>query len=86
MGEEYGIKAKELLKARSRHREARRVLLEMSYRLNMRYRPLVSIGEEVGGVGGAALRNNHVRLQGEMAHDRALSHRVKKIHDKLDSV
>ncbi|MCX6355740.1 MAG: hypothetical protein NTZ78_12690 [Candidatus Aureabacteria bacterium] len=35
VGKEYGVKPEELLKARSPHREGRRVLIEMSYLLNI---------------------------------------------------
>ena len=86
VGDEYHIKAEELLKARSRHREARRVLLEMGYWLNMGYQPLKAIGDELGGVGGAAMRNNHLRLQRQMMRDGRLAKRVKRIHDTLVSV
>ena len=44
-GEKYGVKPEELLKARSSYREARRVLIEMSHRLNMSYSPLQKLGE-----------------------------------------
>jgi len=84
--EEYGVKPEELLKARSPYREARRVLIEMSYRLNMSYRPLQKLGEELGGIGGAAVANNHMRLQKQMLRDRKLAKRVKHIHDKVISV
>jgi len=86
VGEEYGVRPEELLMARSVHREARRVLIEMSYRLNMSGKSLQKIGDELGCISGAAVRNNHMRLQKEMARDRALEKRVNKIHDKLVSV
>jgi REP element-mobilizing transposase RayT len=86
VGEEYGVKPAELLKARSPHREARRVLIEMSYRLNMRGRPLQKLGEELGGVSGAALTNNHKRVLQQEARDGKLGQRVKQIQLKVLSV
>ena len=62
VGKEYGVRPEEVVKARSPWREARRVLIEMSYRLNMSYRSLQKLGDELGGIGGAAVANNHMRL------------------------
>ena len=86
VGEEYGVKPAENFKVRSPHREARRVLLEMSYRLNTNYLPLQKLGDELGGIGGAAITNNHMRLQQQMSDDARLTRRVEKIHRKLFSV
>ena len=86
VGEEYGVKPEELLKVRSPYREARRVLIEMSYLLNVSYRPLEKLGDELGGIGGAAVTNNHMRLQKQMLKDRELAKRVKQIYNKLVSV
>ena len=86
VGEEYGVKPEELLKARSSYREARRVLIEMSHRLNVSYSPLQKLGKELGGIGGAAVASNHTRLKKQMLRDRELAKRVKKIHNKLISV
>ncbi|MCX6355145.1 MAG: hypothetical protein NTZ78_09620 [Candidatus Aureabacteria bacterium] len=86
VGEEYGVKPEELLKARSPHKEVRRVLIEMSYLLNMSYRPLEKLGGELGGIGGAAVTNNHMRLEKQMLEDRKLEKRAKQIHNKLVSV
>jgi hypothetical protein len=85
VGEEYGVKPGELLKARSPYREARRVLIEMSYRLNMSYRPLQKLGEELGKIGGAAVAHNHTRFRKHMVNDKRLSKRVEKIQSKLIS-
>jgi hypothetical protein len=83
VGEEYGVKPGELMKARSPHREARRLLIEMTYRLNMSYSPLQKLGKELGGIGGGAVANTHMRLQKQMMRDRKLAKRAKRIHDKL---
>jgi len=86
VGEEYGMKPEELLRARSPYREGRRVLIEMVYRLNMSQRPLQRLGDELGGIGGAAVANNHTRIQKQILDDGRLSKRVKKIYNKLVSV
>jgi chromosomal replication initiation ATPase DnaA len=86
VGKKYGVKPEELLKAGSSCREARRVLIEMSHRLNMSSIPLQKLGEELGGIGGAAVANNHMRLQKQMLKDGELAKRVKRIHNKLISV
>jgi len=83
VGEEYGVRAEELMKARSPHREARRVLIEMSYLLNVSYRPLEKLADELGGIGGAAVTNNHMRLQKQMLKDRELVKRVEKIYKSI---
>jgi hypothetical protein len=67
-------------------REALRVLIEMSYLLNVSYRPLEKLWDELGGIGGAAVTNNHMRLQKQMLKDRELAKQVKQIYNKLVSV
>jgi hypothetical protein len=86
VGKEYGVNPGELLKARSPHREARRILIAMSYRLNMNRNPLQKLGEELGSIGGAAVANTHMRFQKQMLRDRELARRVKQIHNKLVSI
>jgi putative transposase len=80
VGKEYGVRPEELVKARSPWREARRVLIEMSYRLNMSYRPLQKLGDELGGIGGAAVAHNHNRIQKQMLYDKKFAKRVEKIY------
>ena len=83
VGEEYGVRAEDVVNARSPYREARRVLIEMSYRLNMRYRSLQKLGDELGGIGGAAVAQNHNRLQKQMLNDKRLAQRVEKIYKSI---
>ena len=85
VGEEYGVKPSEIMKACSPHREARRVLIEISYRLNSGVRPIQDLGDELGGIGGAAVRNCHMRLQEQIMKDTRLATKVKKIYNKLVS-
>ncbi|MCX6354913.1 MAG: hypothetical protein NTZ78_08425 [Candidatus Aureabacteria bacterium] len=83
VGEEYGVRPEEVVNARSPYREARRVLIEMSYRLNMSYRSLQKLGDELGGIGGAAVAQNHNRLQKQMLNDKKLARRVEKIYKSI---
>ena len=85
VGGEYGVKPAELLKVRSLHREARRVMIAMSYRLNSGGRAIQKLGDELGGIGGAAVRNTHIRLQEQITRDKRLSEKVRKIHERLVS-
>ncbi|MDD5556641.1 MAG: transposase [bacterium] len=86
VGEEYGVKPEDLLKAHSPHREARRVLIEMSCRLNMSHEPLQKLGEKLGGIGGAAVANAHMRFQGKISKDRKLQMRLMRVQDRLVSI
>lgn len=79
VGKEYGVKPEELLKARSPQREARRVLIEMSYRLNMIGQSLQEVGRGPGGIGGDAVAHTHERMQERMSNDRSLSRRIEKL-------
>ena len=83
VGEEYGVKPGDLLTARSPHREARRVLTELSYRLNMSVKTLQLIGAELGGIGGDAVAHTHERMEKRLAKDRSLSRRVEKLQKQL---
>ena len=85
VGGEYGVKPAELLKVRSLHREARRVLIAMSYRLNSGGKAIQTLGDELGGIGGAAVRNTHMRLQEQITRDGRVSEKVRKIHERLVS-
>ena len=83
VGEEYGVKPDKLLKARSAHREARRVLIEMSYRLNMRGKSLQQLGQELGGIGGDAVAHVHERMKERLLRDKRLSRRIERIQKQL---
>lgn len=83
VGEEYGVKPEELLKAHSPHKEARRMLIEMSYLYNMCSKPLQVLGRELGGIGGAAVALAHERMKKEMSMNGDLARRVEHVRDKL---
>ena len=47
---------------------------------------LQKIGDELGGISGAAVTNNRMRLQKQMIKDRKLEKRVTQIYGKIPSV
>ena len=85
VAEEYGIKPEDILMARSKWREARQVLIELSYQLNFRKKSLSQLGGELGGISGAALTHTHQRLQKKMEKDKKLSRRVNRIYQEIIS-
>ena len=85
VAEEYGIKPEEILRARSKWREARQVLIELSYRLNFRKKSLRELGEELGGISAGGLTHTHQRIQKKMKRDKKLSRRVNRIYQEIIS-
>ena len=85
VAKEYGIKPEDILMARSKWREARQVLIELSYQLNFRKKSLSQLGGELGGISGAALTHTHHRLQEKMEKDKKLSLRVNRIYQEITS-
>ena len=76
---EYGVNPPELLEARSKHKEARKVLIELSYRLCLEHKTLREIGRELGGISGAGIARVHERLQEAIKKDINLRERIEKI-------
>ena len=68
---------------RSTYREARQVLIELSYRLNFGKTPLQRLGQELGGIGGASIAHIHKRVQKRMASDKRLSKKINSLHQKI---
>jgi hypothetical protein len=73
VAERFGVPAKELIERRSRHRQARRLLLGLCYALRSGSKSLAEIGMELGGVGAAALCRNRIMLEEELEVDRHLA-------------
>jgi putative transposase len=76
---EYKVSAHEILKARSPWREARQVLVEVIYRLNITKKSLQELGQELGGIGGDAIGHAHERFQRKLKHDKRISQRMERI-------
>jgi len=80
---EYGISATEILEARSRHKEARKVLIELAYRLCLDRKSLKDLGLELGGISGPGIARVHERFQKTIQGDKDLSRRVSKVESLL---
>jgi putative transposase len=85
VAKEYNVKPEEILKARSKCREARQVLIELSYQLNFRKKSLQKLGEELGGIGGDSVAHAHERIQNKMKEEKKLSRGVEQICKKIIS-
>jgi putative transposase len=83
VSKEYGTVPEKLLTARSPWREARQVLIELSYRLNFMKKSLQELGWELGGIGGASIAHTHKRIQKKMMSDKRLSKKVNSLHHKI---
>ena len=85
VAEEYGVRPEEILRARSKWREARQVLIELSYQLNFRKKSLQKLGEKLGKIGGDSIVHTHQRMQKKMKKDKKLSQQVNRLYQKMIS-
>jgi len=83
VAQEYGLKPQEIVKARSLWREARQVLLEMSYRVHLRKKSLYELGQDLGGISGDAVAHAHERIQKKIQKDKQLSERIDTIYRNI---
>ena len=83
VAKEYGVKAEEISKSRSRHKEARQVLLDITYRTNFKIRSLKEMGQELGGVSGERINQVHKKVQIELKQNKQLEERVGKIMESI---
>ncbi|MCX6340125.1 MAG: transposase [Candidatus Aureabacteria bacterium] len=79
VAKEYGVRADDIIKSRSKSREARQVLLEISHRLNLRKKNLREMGIELGGISGEAITKIHNRIKNRIKIDEVLSNRITRI-------
>lgn len=80
---EYGATSKEILEPRSTWREARKVLLEICYKLKFSRLNCKELGRQLGGIGGDAVAHNHKRFQKTMERDKKLSKKIVRIYANL---
>ena len=85
VAKEYGIRAEDIIKSRSRFREARQVLMEISHRMNLSRKSLREIGRELGGVSGEAITKIHNQMQVRLKKDRKLAKRIDGVVRRLQS-
>ena len=83
VAKEYGIEAEEIIKKRSKFREARQVLLEISHRLNLRKRSMRQMGAELGGISGEQISQAHNAIQAKLQRDSKLQRRIETIFSQL---
>jgi REP element-mobilizing transposase RayT len=83
VAKEYGTYPEKILRAHSKRREARQVLIELSYQTNFRKKSLMQLGEELGGVGGDSIAHTHKRIQKKMKEDKKFARRVNRIYQEF---
>jgi putative transposase len=79
VAKEYEVKPEEIIIAHSKHIEARKILVELCYRLCLESKTLKEIGVELGGVTGAGVARVHERLSERIREDKNLSARFAKL-------
>ena len=77
VAEEYGVRPEEILRPRSKSREARQVLIELGYQLNFKKKSLGELGRELGGIGGDGVAHVHERIQNKIKKDKRLFQRME---------
>lgn len=85
VAEEYEVKPEEIKRVRSKWREARQILIELSHQLNFREKSLQELGEELGGIGGGGISHTHQRIQNKTKKDKKLSRRINRIYQEIIS-
>jgi len=85
VAEEYGVMVSEITKKYSKHREARLMLLELCYRLNLRKRSTREMGTELGGISGEQVIQAHRLMQKRIKEDRVLWKRVEEVTSRLQT-
>ncbi len=83
VAQDYGVEPQEIVKARSQWREARQVLIEMSYRLHVTKKSLHELGQDLGGITGDAVSHAHERIQKRIIKDRQLSELIDKVYRNI---
>jgi hypothetical protein len=73
VAERFGVPAHQLIGRRSRHRQARRVLLRLCFDVRSGPKSLADIGMELAGVGAAALCRNRRILEEDLNRDSELA-------------
>lgn len=75
----YGVKAEEILVMRSKHKEARKALIELSYRFCLFSKSLRELGQELGGMSGPGIARVHERLKDKMDKDKHLRNKILRL-------
>ena len=75
----YGVRAEEILVMRSKHKEARKVLIELSHRFCLINKSLRELGRELGGISGSGIVRVHERLKNKIDKDKQLKDKISKL-------
>jgi putative transposase len=85
VAEEYGVDVKEIVKRRSRHKEARQVLLGICHRFNFKKRSLREMGKELGGISGERITQASNLIHGRIQRESKLKKRIDRIVSRLQT-
>ncbi|MFH1260265.1 MAG: helix-turn-helix domain-containing protein [Elusimicrobiota bacterium] len=66
----YQIKIDDILKKKSKHIEARNILIELSYLSNIHSKSMTEIGRELGGISGSGVCYAHKRIRDRLNKDK----------------
>jgi putative transposase len=80
---DYGVTSEEVESSWSKWREARQVLMELSYRLNYRKKSLRELGHELGGIGGDSIAHSRAKLRIRLRKDKSLLKRIERLERNL---
>lgn len=83
VAKEYKVNEEELCRKRSRHAEARSILIELSRRYITKQKSMSAIGEVLGGISISAIGQNSKRLTKKLAEDRDLKRNFEAIEKAL---
>jgi hypothetical protein len=85
VGEKFAVEVEQLVRKRSKHRQARRFLLALCYDLFGGRESLAELGAKLGPVSAAALCRNRKIVEDELANDKRLARQYREILNGLRS-
>jgi len=83
VAKQYKVKTEEISKKKSRHGEARSIMIELCRRYVTKKKSMSSIGEELGGISISAISQNTKRLSKKLQTDKVLMKRIAAIEKEL---
>ena len=83
VADEYDLKPADIVKKRSRYREARLMLIELSCRYGVRERSLRAIGDRLGGICVSGMYKSRERFQDKLRRDKILKKRFENVVSSL---
>lgn len=66
----YQVKIGDIIEKKSKHNEARSILIELSYLLNIHSKSMTEIGRELGGISGSGVCYAHKRIRDRLNKDK----------------